>query len=224
MRRAPFGASLLAILLIVSPVAAHHKPDHGGGPSWDHPNGSQKKDRHDNQSEDYDHSPPDNALGKVSVAAHWCKWHFNDNESDWQFANHGQCVAFCAHWRHDDWDDDVTRPLTLHRGDLTIADVRARHDGTFRVRGFGAESTVQVWINGGSSLVVGFGQADPDGDDTWTVEGRWACQDDHDAHDARFRPAQDDDEFDREQATFPCDDLQPSSPHRRRLHRETGRS
>jgi hypothetical protein len=204
MRLASLAVSLLALLVAVSPAAADPKGDHPGNHGQGighHDQGDGPRGSNDGPRGVSFEDGPGN-----SFASHWCQTHFNDNEANWQFVNRGECVAFFARRQHDNDDDDTTRPVSLNFGDLTIADTRVRHDGTFRVRGFGAESTVQVWITGGSGLVVGFGQADPANDGTFTVEGRWACQDDHDPHEARFR-AQDDNELDTERATFPCDDL-----------------
>ena len=115
-------------------------------------------------------------------------------------------MVWFAHQRNLDRQQDDADPTTDDQGrnrfgNLEIMDVKVRDDGSFRVRGVGAESEVNVWTTGGG--VVAFGQAAPDAQGDWTVEGRWACQDGGNRT-VRIQ-AQDNNEVDRHTASFPCD-------------------
>lgn len=191
MRMMPLLAALFAFVLLAAPTAAHHRDGHQGGPP-----GSRGGEESGNDG------PPDGPGN--SGAAHWCKTHWADEG----FRNHGQCVSHHARARHGG-DDEVGEESADgdRHGDLAITDIRIRTDGTFRLRGVGAEDLVIVSIGGGSGLVVGFGEATPASDGSFTVEGEWACQDSDSDHRARFR-ARDSDETDRQFAAFPCDDLE----------------
>ena len=198
-------AGALALLLLAAPVSAHHKPGHRGGPqhgeSGDRADSSGRRDvvRH------ADPSGPEDGPGN-SAAAGWCRNNYADSShgEPFPFKNRGQCVSFFA--RGGTLDDDGDDDEGSH-GYLRITDVRVRDDGTFRLRGEGAEDQVIVSIGGISGKVVGFGQGMPGSDGSWVVEGEWACQDDDSREEARFL-ARDSDERDPESARFPCNDLE----------------
>jgi hypothetical protein len=187
MRISALLGGVLALLLLATPVSAHHKPGHQGGPP-----GQRGVNRDDDAG-------PLSGPGN-SGAAHWCK----DNYAAEGFKNHGQCVSFFARGGTLDIDDDDSARL----GDLEITEVRIDVDddeGTFFLRGVGAEGRVFALIDGGSGQVVGGGVSDVDADGSWVVEGTWACNSDS-PQAARFRVF-DADERDRLLTTFPCDEL-----------------
>jgi hypothetical protein len=213
MRGLLFLVALLVAALIATPVAADPKPGRGGGPPWSREGGSREggppwSRGHGSATSDDGNGPP--AGPGNSGAAHWCKLHFNDKDAEHQFDNHGQCVSFYAQQRQlnqqedaDDEEDVSDNSGGTQLGDLQIMDVKIRTDGTFRVRGVGAESLVVV--DATRDGVVAYGEATPDASGDWSVEGTWACQNGGDrtvrleAHDANER--------DRQSVSFPCDDL-----------------
>jgi hypothetical protein len=190
MRLMPFLTAFFVFMLIAAPAFAHHKPGHGGGPPG-------QRGGEESHNGDGPPSGPGN-----SGAAHWCKTHWAEEG----FRNHGHCVSHHAHERNG--GEAEAEAEGDGEGDLIITDIRIRTDGTFRLRGRGAEDLVIVSIGGGSGLVVGFGEAEPASDGTFTVEGEWACQENDSDHRARFR-VRDSDETESQFATFPCDDLEP---------------
>lgn len=195
MRLIPLLTALVAFLVLAVPASAHHKPGHQGGP----PPGD---GRGGNPSSD--ENGPESGPGN-SGAARWCKGHFHDagRGDPFPFENRGQCVSyFAGGGTVDDADDDTDD----NHGDLRIVDVQVYRDGTFRLRGAGAEDRVFVSIGGVSGQVVGFGETDPESDGEWEVLGEWACRDDDARHDARV-VVRDSDERARWQATFACQDL-----------------
>jgi hypothetical protein len=122
MRLAAGGIGLLAVLLTVSPIVAHHQPAHSGGPPWLRATTDQAKFLRggppwkrptDGTNQDSSSGPPAGAPGN-SGAAHWCKGHFNDSQAAQQFASRSECVASFADQRHaqkaakDDDDDSGT--------------------------------------------------------------------------------------------------------------------
>jgi hypothetical protein len=115
MRLAACGIGLLAVLLTVSPIVAHHQPGHSGGPPWlratadqtkAHLGGPPWKRPTDGTSQDSHSGPPAGAPGN-SGAAHWCQGHFNDSQAARQFASRGECVASFADLRHAKKDPDT---------------------------------------------------------------------------------------------------------------------
>ena len=193
MRSLAFVGATLALLLVATPVSAHHKPGHGGGPPHGNSNGQGGPPGHRGEA------GPESGPGN-SGAAHWCK----DNYAAEGFKNHGQCVSFFARGGtlDDDDDDDGT-------GDLEITDVRIDVDddeGTFFLRGVGAEGTVFALIDGGTGQVVGAGVGEADSNGSWVIEGTWTCRDSDSSEAARLRVF-DADERDRVLRSFPCDDL-----------------
>jgi hypothetical protein len=208
-------AALLALLVAASPVAAHHgKGSHARSPeSDDHPRGS----RSDNGPKivkskgggfavcDWQ-SDPGSCPGN-SGWAHWCK------ENQPAGLARGLCVseharAFGLDLDRDDDNDNGNgndNDNDGQHGDLQITDIDVDEDGWFRVRGNGAEGQVTLWVGGGSDQVVGFGEGPANQDGHFEIVGLWACRDDDHEHDARVR-AQDSDERDSEQVTFPCDE------------------
>jgi hypothetical protein len=108
MRLAAGGIGLLAVLLTVSPIVAHHQPGHPGGPPWlraaadqtrAHPGGPPWKRLPAGTSQDSHSGPPAGAPGN-SGAVHWCQGHFNDSQAARQFASRSECVASFADLRH----------------------------------------------------------------------------------------------------------------------------
>ncbi len=197
MRSLAFVGATLALLLVATPVSAHHKPGHAGGPP--HGNPGKQGGPPGQRGEAGPESGPGN-----SGAAHWCKDNFADQRGDpFPFKNRGQCVSYFARGGTLDTDDDENADRS---GDLEITEVLIRDNGTFRLRGAGADDLVIVSIGGGSGKVVGFGEGKPGSGGSWEVEGEWACQDTSSDEAARFR-VHDSDERDRLLTTFPCDEL-----------------
>jgi hypothetical protein len=200
-------ASLLAVLVVATPAAAHHgKGSHARGPdsddhrprvSDDHrPRISKWKRQNGFAFCDWRSNPGSCPGG--SGLANWCK---QDHTIGW---GRSLCLAeYARNWGFDlnrDDDDDNGR-----NGDLKITDIDVDDDGSFRVKGQGAEGDVTLWVGGVSGQVVGFGQGTSNGDGRFEIVGLWACRDDDAEHDARIR-AQDGDERDSERVSFPCDE------------------
>ena len=201
MRLFSLLAGMLVLLVLAAPVSAHHKPGHQGGPKHgDERDGNSSSGRRGDTGRP-DRSGPESGPGN-SGAAHWCRSHFDDASrgEPFPFKNRGQCVSFFAHGGTLDDDGEGSR------GDLRITDVQVYEDGTFRLRGVGAEDRVIASIGGVSGEVVGFGDSTPGSDGSWEIHGEWACRDDDEDHDARF-VVRDSDERDRWRASFPCDEL-----------------
>jgi hypothetical protein len=230
MRTPLFLACSLALLLLAPPSLAHHADwHHPPGQAkkegdWTPPGQAKKQG---------DWTPPGQAKKQAqaegdapapgpgnSANVHWCKanW-WRDDTDDGPFAAFSACVTFYAHGLRtaaDDEEDAAEDRLDRSKrkgdgsddrhGQLGITDYTVRRDGTFTVRGVGAEERVVVSVGGVSGLVVGFGMTDEIGaDGDWAVEGEWACQDSDTSHEARFR-AFDADAEERVStvATFPC--------------------
>jgi hypothetical protein len=189
-------AAVFALLIAATPVAAHHgKGSHARGPDSDErPRIVKWTGRGGFAACDWQ-SNPGSCPGN-SGWAHWCK----ENGHGWA---RGLCVAQHARgWGFDldRYDDDDGR-----NGDLKITDIDVDEDGWFRVQGRGAEGAVTLRVGGVTGQVVGFGEGAANPEGRFEIVGLWACRDDDHEHDARVR-AQDADERDSEQVTFPCDE------------------
>lgn len=193
-------AALLALLVAASPAVAHHgKGSHAGGKdSDDGPKGakSDKSEQHGGFAACNWGSDAGSCPGN-SGWAHWCK------QQHLPGPTRGQCVADHARAQGVDLNDGDDEGDDGQQGELRITDIDVDDNGSFRVRGSGAEGWVKISVGGVSGEVVGFGQGDASQDGTFDIVGLWSCQDD-DEHDARVR-AQDADERDSERVSFPCD-------------------
>jgi hypothetical protein len=222
MRKISVLAAAFALTLVVSPTMAKPKWGEGQPPGqakkedgWTPP-GQAKKQAISEQD-----SPPSGPGNSANV--HWCKvrWWDDDNDDDLpDFASFSQCVTHFAHALHTAHDDeeDANEDRRERRkswgdgsqnqhGELDITSWDIDREGTFTLRGEGAEGdTVFVSVGGVSGAVVGFGiDSNVDGDGSWEVHGEWACQESDNSEEARFR-AYDWDERVSELATFPCRD------------------
>lgn len=220
MHKLPILAAAFSLSLLAAPAMAKPKWDGEGGHV---PPGQAKKEGDwmpPGQAKKIEQTagdaPPPGPGNSANV--HWCKanWSKNEDTQDEPFGSFSQCVTFYAHGLHtvDDDEEDANEDLqdkkknrgdgsNNQHGELDVTDFTIARDGTFVLRGKGAEDRVIVSVGGVSELVVGFGMAEPRSDGTWEVNGEWACQESESSHDARFR-AFDLDERVSKVATFPC--------------------
>jgi len=221
MRKLPILAAAFSLSLLAAPAMATPQWGEGGHV----PPGQAKKEggwmppgQAKKIAQTEGDAPPPGPGNSANV--HWCKanwWNHDGNAEGLQdFTSFSDCVTHFAHGLRtaDDDEEDANEDhqgKTKNRsdgsnnqhGELIVTDFTIARDGTFVLRGKGAEDRVIVSVGGVSELVVGFGMAEPRSDGTWEVNGEWACQESQSAHDARFR-AFDLDERVSKVATFPC--------------------
>jgi hypothetical protein len=214
----------ISAVLVAAPVDAHHKPGHAGGPPWSGQDKSTGKDKsNDNQSASLslDDGPPSGPGN--SGAAHWCKLYWDDpdieDEVGRSFRNHGDCVSSFARQHDDEKQIDSAETASANdndgnskrkasassnsRGDLQILTAQMREDGSFRVRGSGAEDSVSLTELTGNGVTINVKDSQFDNDGDWVVTGTWACSSHDGTRAGRFQ-ASDADESDRLSVTFPC--------------------
>jgi hypothetical protein len=224
-------AVLCALLLSALPAAAHHgRGSHDdsnknrGGDWWESRSSSNENGGDDWwEARNSEKNGGDWWEGRGGFAG--CDWRFNPascpGNSGWAHwckfehgPERGACVASFARGLgfelisqvfDDDNDNNQNDDNDNEQGDLRITDIDVNDNGSFRVRGEGAEGSVLVSVGGVFSRVLGFGQGEADGDGDFDIEGSWGCVNDDDSYDARLR-AQDGDERDVEIANFPCDE------------------
>jgi hypothetical protein len=215
---------LISAVVLASPVDAHHKPGHAGGP----PASSQSKHTDKNKSNDntsanlmLSDGPP--AGPGNSGVAHWCTLYWNDpgieDEVGRTFNNHGDCVSSFARQRNEEAHIDIVESAfgngngngngssDLGRnGDLQILTARLGLDGTFRLRGTGAEDNVKLTELRGNGVSIDVKDSQVNNDGDWVVSGTWDCSDHDGLREGRFE-ASDNDETDRLSVSFPCGSL-----------------
>ena len=231
-----YGLALVAVglitaLAIVAPVAADPKPGHGNphssGENKHGPKNNGFNEKNDNTGALTLNDGPPSGPGNSGVA-HWCTLFWNDpdieNEVGRTFKNHGDCVSSFVSQRNNEKQVELVESAANfngngngngngndnsdlgRNGDLQILTVRLGLDGTFRLRGAGAEDSIDVTeLKGnGVSIDVKDKQLDTEGD--WVVTGTWDCSDHSGTRAGRFE-ASDSDETDRLSVDFPCGSL-----------------
>jgi hypothetical protein len=172
---------LASLTIVAAPAAAHHG--------------------HGHHQDDSNQSP-----GSREEWTDWCKQVRGPGRGEC-VANHVRALGLEVLLLDDDNDNDGNDngDNDNEQGDLRITKVDVDDDGSFRVRGQGAEGPVLIWVGGFFSRVLGFGQGEANGDGEFDIEGAWGCRTDDDPHLARVR-VRDEDERHRQLVSFPCDD------------------